>query len=64
MAQAPNAIVSEPDANEEEQGVVGIQEGVTGNHISKMPFMIAMISFKILYSLYNASIENEFLFIR
>ena len=54
MAQAPNAIVNEPDANEEEQGVVGIQEGVTGNHISKMPSIITVINFrkiKILYAL-------------
>ena len=46
MAQAPNAIVNEPDANEEEQGVVGIQEGVTGNHISKMPSIITVINFR------------------
>ena len=51
MAQAPNTIVNEPDANEEEQGVVGIQEGVTGNHISKMPSIITVIIIKILYAL-------------
>ena len=50
MAQAPNTIVNEPDANEEEQGVVGIQEGVTGNHISKMPSIITVINLIIFRS--------------
>ena len=30
MAQVPNAISNQADTHEEEQGVVGVQEGVTG----------------------------------